>query len=129
MNSDTLLYRMVSSSWMQDGSPTTPTFKPTRKDNGRLSVYDGDQISPQDAYEHYASLGHKAVGVLAVTVEECESLNLTVSPDPLPGFPQHCGNRLHRSQRKQAQARGERSGRNRQRPRLAIPPQPLATPW
>ena len=89
MNSDTLLYRMVSPSWMQDGSPTTPTFKPTRKDNGRLSVYDGDQISPQDAYEHYASLGHKAVGVLAVTVEECESLNLIVSPDPLPGFPQH----------------------------------------
>ena len=46
MNSDTLLYRMISPSWMQDGSPTTPAFKPTRKDNGRLSVYDGDQISP-----------------------------------------------------------------------------------
>ena len=89
MNSDTLLYRMVSPSWIKDGSPTTPTFKPTRKDNGRLSVYDGDQISPQDAYEHYTSLGHKAVGVLAVTVEECESLGLTVSLDPLPGFPEH----------------------------------------
>ena len=89
MNSDTLLYRMVSPSWMQDGIPTTPTFKPTQKDNKRLSVYDGDQISPQDAYEHYTSLGYKAVGVLAVTVEECESLGLTVSPDPLPGFPEH----------------------------------------
>ena len=89
MNSDTLLYRMVSPSWMKDGSPTTPTFKPTRKDNGRLSVYDSDQISPQAAYEHYTGLGHKAVGVLAVTVEECESLGLTVSPDPLPSFPEH----------------------------------------
>ena len=89
MNSDTLLYRMVSPSWMRPGRPTSQTFKPTRKDNGRVSVYDGDQISPQDAYEHYASLGHRAAGVLAVTVAECESLKLTVTPDPLPGFPEH----------------------------------------
>ena len=89
MNSDTLLYRMVNPSWMIEGQPTSQTFKPTRKDNWRLSVYDGDQISPQDAYEHYASLGHKAVGVLAVAVAECESLNLTVSPDPLLDFPEH----------------------------------------
>ena len=89
MNSDTLLYRMVSPSWMRRGRPTSQTFNPTPKDNGHLSVYDGDQISPQDAYEHYTGLGYKAVGVLAVAVEECASLNLTVSPDPLPGFPAH----------------------------------------
>ena len=89
MNSDTLLYRMVSPSFMKNGLAISPAFKPTRKDNGRLSVYDGDQISPQDAYEHYASLGHKAVGVLAVAVAECESFNLTVNPDPLVGFPAH----------------------------------------
>ena len=89
MNSDTLLYRMVSPSWMRRGRPTSQTFNPTPKDNKRLSVYDGDHISPQDAYEHYTGLGYKAVGVLAVTVEECESLNLTVSPDPLPDFPAH----------------------------------------
>ena len=117
MNSDTLLYRMIIPSWMQDGSPTTPTFKPTRKDNGRLSVYDGDQISPQAAYEHYASLGNKVVGVLAVAVSECESLDLTVTPDPLPGFPAHAlidftalsGNRIKRAVRqlnKSATARG-----------------------
>ena len=117
MNSDTLLYRMISPSWMQDGSPTTPAFKPTRKDNGRLSVYDGDQISPQAAYEHYTSLGNKAVGVLAVTVAECESLDLAVTPDPLPGFPAHAlidftdlsGNRVKRAAHqlnKSATARG-----------------------
>ena len=68
MNSDTLLYRMVSPSWMRDGRSTSQTFKPTRKDNGRVSVYDGDQISPQAAHEHYAGLGYQAVGVLAVSV-------------------------------------------------------------
>ena len=93
MNSDTLLYRMVSPSFLKDGIATSPAFRPARKDNGRLSVYDGDQISPQDAYEHYTNpppgLGQKAVGALAIAVAECESLNLTVSPAPLPGFPEH----------------------------------------
>lgn len=89
MNSDTLLYRMISPSFIQDGFSISPAFKPTRKDNGLLSVYDGDQISPHAAYEHYASLGYKAVGVLAVSVAECESLALAVTPDPLPGFPEH----------------------------------------
>ena len=90
MNSDTLLYRMVSPSWMQRGIATSQTFKPTRKDNGRLSVYDGDQISAQDAYEHFTNpppgLGQRAVGVLAVAVNECESLNLPVkiNGDPIP---------------------------------------------
>ena len=90
MNSDTLLYRMAHPSWMRDGIPTSQTFKPTRKDNRRLSVYDGDQITPQDAYEHYtgspSGLGQNAVGVLAVAVAECESLNLTVKldGDPIP---------------------------------------------
>ena len=93
MNSDTLLYRMVSPSFLKDGLATSPACMPTRKDNGRLSVYDGDQNSPQDAYEHYTNpppgLGQTAVGVLAVTVSECESSNLAVTPDPLPGFPEH----------------------------------------
>ena len=89
MNSDTLLYRMVSPSFLRDGLATSQAFRPSRKDNGRLSVYDGDQISPQAAYEHYASLGYQAVGVLAVSVAECESFNLTVALDPLPGFPEH----------------------------------------
>ena len=53
----------------------------------RLSVYDGDQISPEDAFKHY-SQGHESLGVLAVTVGECEQLGLRVAPDPLP-YPEH----------------------------------------
>lgn len=55
-----------------------------------MSVYDGDQISPQDAYEYFTNpppgLGQRAVGVLAVAVAECESLNLTfkLDGDPIP---------------------------------------------
>ena len=90
MNSDTLLYRMVNPSWIQRGIATSQTFKPTRKDNGGLSVYDGDQISPQDAYEYFTNpppgLGQRAVGVLAVARAECDSLKLPVEldGDPIP---------------------------------------------
>ena len=121
MNSDTLLYRMVSPSWMRRGRPTSQTFNPTPKDNKRLSVYDGDQISPQNAYEHYTNpppgLSQRAVGVLAVAVSECESLNLAATPDPLPNFLEHAlidftalsGNRVRRAASallKNANARG-----------------------
>lgn len=58
MTPDTPLYRMVSPSFMKDGNPTSQVFKPTRKDNGRLSVYNGDQISPQATYEHYTGSPH-----------------------------------------------------------------------
>ena len=89
MTSDTLLLRQVSPSWVQAGRITSQVFKPTAKDNNRLSVYDGDQMTAEDAWGHYTgSLGHSSVGVMAVTVCECQSLNLLVESDPKP-FREH----------------------------------------
>ena len=65
------------------GQVTSQAFRPTAKDKQRLSVYDGDQISPEDAFKHY-SQKHKSVGVIAVTIGECDALGLTVVPDPMP---------------------------------------------
>ena len=89
MTSDTLLLRQVSPSWVQAGHITSQVFKPTAKDNNRLSVYDGDQMTAEDAWDHYTDeLGYSSVGVMAVTVCECESLDLLVEPDPKP-FREH----------------------------------------
>ena len=46
MTPETLLHRMVHPTWLQNGLPTSQTFRPTPKDAGRLSVYDGSQIPP-----------------------------------------------------------------------------------
>ncbi len=55
----------------------------------KLSVYDGDQMTPEEAFEHFTSvLQQQSVGELAVTVSECESLDLKVESDPAP-FPEH----------------------------------------
>ena len=89
MTTKTLLLRQVSPSWVQAGRITSQVFKPTPKDQKRLSVYDGDQVSAQDSWAHYTEeLGHTSVGVMAVTVGECEAHGLPAEPDPKP-FPEH----------------------------------------
>ena len=72
MNEDTLLYRQVSPSWLVNGDFTSQTFLPTRKDNGFLSVYDGDRITAEDSWRHFVgALGRPSAGVAAVSVAEC----------------------------------------------------------
>ena len=89
MQENTLLYRQVHPSWSQKGQVTSQAFKPTSKDNKQLSVYDGDQITPEDAWLHYTQdVGFKSVGVIGVSAAECKQLELPVRPDPNP-FPEH----------------------------------------
>ena len=89
MTSDTLLLRQVSPSWIVQGRITSQVFKPMPKDGKRLSVYDGDQMAPDDAWDHFTeTLGFQSVGVMAVTVGECQSHALPAELDPKP-FPAH----------------------------------------
>ena len=89
MNAGTRLHRQVHPSWVQEGRVTSLAFKPTSKDENCLSVYDGDQIDAEAAWRHYVNtLNLESIGVLAVTVGECEILELTVVPDP-DAFPEH----------------------------------------
>lgn len=89
MNEATLLHRQVNPSWIQSGRVTSQAFKPTPKDQRRLSVYDGDLITAADAWRHYTeALGYTSAGILCVTVAECQSLELSAESDPKP-FPEH----------------------------------------
>ena len=89
MTQDTLLFRQVNPSWIKSGRITSQVFRPTRKDSDRLSVYDGDQITAEGSWRHYTGeLGHLSVGVVAVTVIECERRELPVKPDA-DAFPEH----------------------------------------
>lgn len=86
MNDTTLLLRQVHPSFVQHGRVTSQAFRPTPKDENKLSTYDGDQIDPEAAWTHYTSaLGFNSHGVMAVSFVECP---LPVVPDPDP-FPEH----------------------------------------
>lgn len=89
MNDETLLHRQVNPSWILLGRVTSQAFKPTPKDEHKLSVYDGDQIDAEDSWVHYTtSLGLASVGVLAISVAECTAEGLNARPDPDP-FDEH----------------------------------------
>ena len=89
MNDETLLLRQVNPAWVQEGHITSQAFRPTPKDKKQLSVYDGNLITAENAWRHFThTLGHSSIGVMAVTVSECEGQELTVRPDPEP-FPEH----------------------------------------
>jgi hypothetical protein len=89
MNDATLLLRQVHPGFVQDGRVSSQAFRPTPKDEQRLSVYDGGQIEPQPAYQHYTNqLVLQSSGVMAVTISECGQLELPVYPDS-ESFPEH----------------------------------------
>lgn len=89
MTDATMLLRQVHPSWVQQGRVTSQAFRPTPKDKHLLSVYDGDLITAADSWTHFSgTLGFPSVGVMAVSVAECSTLDLPARPDPEP-FPEH----------------------------------------
>ena len=68
----TVVYRQIHPSFVQAGFPTSQAFRPTPKDESKLSVYDGDQITAENAFQHYINdLNLSSVGVMGLTVSEC----------------------------------------------------------
>ena len=83
MNNETMLYRQVHPIWIQQGQVTSQVFRPTPKDKKQLSTYDGDQITAENAWQHFTNtLSCLSLGVVGVTVEECQHHNLDTIPDP-----------------------------------------------
>jgi len=90
MNDETLLLRQVHPAFIESGQLTSQAFVPFPKDKGKLSVYDGDQISASEAHKHYTEvLGNASDSVLGVTCAEVEQAGLTSASDPLEDFPAH----------------------------------------
>ena len=89
MNDETELYRQIHPNWIEHGCATYLAFRPTPKDHRHLSVYDGSQITPKLAWRHYVdNVSNQSGGVLAVTVKECLTQQLTPVSDP-ESFKEH----------------------------------------
>lgn len=95
MTEDTLLLRQVHPSFVQGDSISSQvfssqTFKPTPKDQGLLSVYNGEKFTPDDAFIHYTTNQNlESAGVVAVSSKECQEEELPVNEDNDP-FDGHC---------------------------------------
>ncbi|NTU49720.1 MAG: hypothetical protein HGA87_02290 [Desulfobulbaceae bacterium] len=89
MNNETLLYRQVNPTWIQQGKITSQVFRPTPKDKKKLSAYDGEQITAENSWRHFTNeLSNSSVGVMGVTVDECQQQQLNTISDAKT-FPEH----------------------------------------
>lgn len=89
MNSETLLLRQIHPSFVQNGRVTSQAFRPTPKDENRLSVYDGGRISPEASWRHFTTDPVcRSAGVMAVKHGECTEQGIPVIADGIP-FPEH----------------------------------------
>lgn len=90
MTGSTLLLRQIHPSWIQAGFATSQAFRPTPKDESKLSGYDGDLITATDSFIHYTTIWNLAsAGTTAISVDDCSTENLPMLPDPLSDCPEH----------------------------------------
>ncbi|CAI8808141.1 hypothetical protein KS461_10630 [Pseudomonas chlororaphis] len=89
MDDQTQLLRQVHPSFVQDGKITSQVFRPTPKDDKKLSSYDGDLITPEASHAHFTSrVDCRSAGVVSITTAECRALDLLAVADP-EEFPEH----------------------------------------
>lgn len=90
MTETTMLLRQIHPVFVVADKATSQAFRPTPKDAGRLSVYDGDSITPEKAWAHYTTvLGLQSSGTMGILVRECATSKLLTLADPAP-FAEHC---------------------------------------
>jgi len=90
MTAGTLLLRQIHPNFVQQGRVTSQAFRPTKKDEGKLSVDNGDRIKPMAAWERFTNDTENAsAGVMAVTHDECSLHELPLLEDGIP-YAEHC---------------------------------------
>jgi hypothetical protein len=79
----------VHPGFVRDGRPSSQAFRPTPKDDSRLSVARASRTTAKAAFELYtAARGLASAGTWGVTVAECRAQALVVRPDPLTAPPE-----------------------------------------
>lgn len=81
MSPDTLLYRVVSVAFVHRNTIALQAFQPRRSEENLLHVYNGDRVSAEEAWNDFTRFPdtqRRYIGVVGVTVSECESLSLAV---------------------------------------------------
>ena len=90
MTATTLLFRQAHPTFMDGTQITSQVFMPFPKDEGLLSVYDGDQVTAAESYQHYTeTLSFESESVWAVSKAEADAEHVPASADPRPDSPAH----------------------------------------
>jgi hypothetical protein len=90
MTPASVLFRQVHPHFIPAGELSSQAFFPFPKDDGKLSVYDGDQITAEASFQHYThGLQLSSHSVWGVTSGEVTDVGLSTKADPLEHFLSH----------------------------------------
>lgn len=78
-----VLYRQAHPELVDDGVPSSSVFRPTPKDEGKLSVDRSTLTSPKEAFELFLQKGYRSIAVFGVSVEEFKSERIRCIADPI----------------------------------------------
>jgi len=91
-----LLFRQIHPSFVRDGRPSSQAFRPTKKDDGKLSVARSSLTTAERAFHsHTVLLGLPSHGTWALSVQECAQHELKVFPNPLLAPPELIADPAH----------------------------------
>lgn len=91
-----LLFRQIHPSFVEMGEPSSAGFKPTPKDDGKLSVDRSSIFSPAQSYDlHTNAKGLQSVGTYGLTVSEFKEEAVPCHADPIPATNTEVGNPAH----------------------------------
>lgn len=90
-----VLFRQIHPKFIEDGLPTSQPFRPTRKDNGRLSVDRSALTSASDSFALFIATGSTSTAVYGLTVGECGAEKLPCSADPIESSSTAAANAAH----------------------------------
>ena len=93
---DELMFRQIHPSFVEDdGVPSSQPFRPTEKDNNKLSVDRSSVHAVDAAYDLFVAEGHQSAGVYGLTVGEFSAEQIPCFEDPIPATPASMGNDAH----------------------------------
>jgi hypothetical protein len=109
MQAATPLLRQVHPTWVKDdGNAASIAFWPFPKDEGLLSVDDGDRATPEASWRRFVAKPDCAsAGVWAFTVGEAAAIELPAQDNPLPDNAEHVLVDFRAFQEKQQKAKAK----------------------
>lgn len=79
-----VLFRQINPSWLEeDGHPSSQPFRPTPKDNNKLSVDRSALTDAASSFALFTASGLPSVAVYGVSVGEFKAETISCIPDPL----------------------------------------------
>jgi hypothetical protein len=86
---DELLHRNAHPQFVENGRPSSLVFCLHGDDQGQLSTQQNSKATADIAYQRYIARGNPSDGVWSVTVNECQTIELSAYDDPIDDDDSH----------------------------------------